>query len=141
MDFPLSPGLLWFFSKEIAPKCGENCPVSRRRKKRRILSRLWLSWFLQSRLIPINTTVNSQTVIDACGNSSPTTETEPCCKKNEFPLYLVRVGCVDIRVARSVFARTYSPRHSEREVARWVLSAVWSQRYGCECECECECEF
>ena len=34
------------FSKEIAPKCGENCPISgRRRKKRRILSRLWLSCF------------------------------------------------------------------------------------------------
>ena len=24
---------------------GENCPISGRRKKRRILSRLWLSWF------------------------------------------------------------------------------------------------
>ena len=34
------------FSKEMAPKCGENCPISGWRKKRRILSRLWLSWSL-----------------------------------------------------------------------------------------------
>ena len=32
-------------SEEIDPKCGENCPISGRRKKRRILSRLWLWWF------------------------------------------------------------------------------------------------
>ena len=29
----------------MVPKCGENCPIHRRRKKRRILSRLWLSCF------------------------------------------------------------------------------------------------
>ena len=33
----------------MAPKRGENCPISGRRKKRRILSRLWLSWFFQPR--------------------------------------------------------------------------------------------
>ena len=37
-----------YSSKEIAPQCGENC--SGGRKKRRILSRLWLSWFFQSRM-------------------------------------------------------------------------------------------
>ena len=34
------------FTKEIAPKWGENCPIPARRKKRRLLSCLWLSWFL-----------------------------------------------------------------------------------------------
>ena len=29
----------------MAPKCGENCPISGRRKIRKSLSRLWLSWF------------------------------------------------------------------------------------------------
>ena len=39
------------FSKEMAPKCGEICPISGQRKRRRILSRLWLSWFFfRSRL-------------------------------------------------------------------------------------------
>ena len=28
---------------------GENCPISGRRKSRKILSRLWLSWFFRSR--------------------------------------------------------------------------------------------
>ena len=37
------------FSKKSPPKCGENCPISGRRKKRRILSRLWLSWLFWSR--------------------------------------------------------------------------------------------
>ena len=37
------------FSKEMGPKYGEICPISGRRKKRRILSRLWLSWFFRSR--------------------------------------------------------------------------------------------
>ena len=55
--FPLSPGFMCnsFFSrsyvqfrKEIAPKCGE-WPISGRRKMRKILSRLWLSWFFRSR--------------------------------------------------------------------------------------------
>ena len=42
--FPFS-GFTEKFSKEIAPKCGEeNCPIPGRRKKRRILSRLWPSW-------------------------------------------------------------------------------------------------
>ena len=45
MFVPCSPGLSLQFRKEIAPKCGENCPISERRKKRRILSRLWLLWF------------------------------------------------------------------------------------------------
>ena len=39
--------------KEIARKRGENCPISRRRKSRRILSRLWLSWFFRSRFSDI----------------------------------------------------------------------------------------
>ena len=33
------------FSQEIAPNCGENCPMSGRRKRHRILSPLWLSLF------------------------------------------------------------------------------------------------
>ena len=39
------------FNKEITPKCGENCPISGRRKRRKILSRLWLSWFFRSRFL------------------------------------------------------------------------------------------
>ena len=35
--------------KEIASRCGENCPISGRSKKRRILSLLWLSWFFRFR--------------------------------------------------------------------------------------------
>ena len=31
--------------EEIAPRCGKNSSISGRRKKRRIVSRLWLSWF------------------------------------------------------------------------------------------------
>ena len=41
------------FSKEIAPKCRENCPISGQRKKRRILSRLWLSGLFRSRQSPL----------------------------------------------------------------------------------------
>ena len=37
------------FRKKIAPKCGEKCPISRQRKKRGILSRLWLFFFVWSR--------------------------------------------------------------------------------------------
>ena len=44
VDFPLSPRSSVQFSKEIAAKCGEDSPISVRRM-RRILSRLWLSWF------------------------------------------------------------------------------------------------
>ena len=48
--FPLFSRFTVQFSKEVAPKCGESRVISRRRKKRRILSRLWLSWFFRSRL-------------------------------------------------------------------------------------------
>ena len=34
-----------YSSKEMAPKCRENCPISGRRRMRRILSCLWLSCF------------------------------------------------------------------------------------------------
>ena len=43
--FPFSPGFLRNLVTGSPPKCGEDCLISRRRKKRRILSRLWLSWF------------------------------------------------------------------------------------------------
>ena len=41
MDFFLFRQVSCEFSKEIAPKRGEICPISGRRKQRRILSRLW----------------------------------------------------------------------------------------------------
>ena len=37
------------FSTDIGPKCGENGPISGRRTKLGILSRLLLSWFFRSR--------------------------------------------------------------------------------------------
>ena len=37
------------FSSFSTPKCGQNCSSSRRRKKCRILSCLWLSWLFRSR--------------------------------------------------------------------------------------------
>ena len=43
--FPFRSRFSVQFSKEMAPRCGENCPTSGQRKKRSILSRLWLSWF------------------------------------------------------------------------------------------------
>ena len=48
--FPFSPGLLCNLvrSKEITPKCGEKLPDFRPEKKRRIVSRLWLSCFFFS---------------------------------------------------------------------------------------------
>ena len=48
--FPFFSRFTVQFSKEMAPKCGENCPLSGRREKCRILSRLWLSWFFRPRL-------------------------------------------------------------------------------------------
>ena len=50
VDFSLFSRLTVQFSKEMAPKCGETCPISGQRKKHRILSRLWLSWFFRSRV-------------------------------------------------------------------------------------------
>ena len=48
VDFSFSPDFL-SFRKEIAPEGGEDCPISGRMKKRRILSCLWLSWLFRSR--------------------------------------------------------------------------------------------
>ena len=52
----LSSGIFSFVSRAFCvieegnrPKCGENCPISRRRKERRILSCLWLSWLFRFR--------------------------------------------------------------------------------------------
>ena len=49
VDFlPSSPGFLCNLEWKSPPKYGENCPISKRRKMRKILSRLWLSWFFRS---------------------------------------------------------------------------------------------
>ena len=59
----VSTGISWVFSsvfsscfsrfflcnlvRKLPETCGENCLIPARRRKRRILSRLWLSWFLR----------------------------------------------------------------------------------------------
>ena len=45
VDFPFPPGFLLCSLVGLCPKSGENCPISRRRKRRSMLPRLWLSWF------------------------------------------------------------------------------------------------
>ena len=57
------------FSKESAPKSGENCPISGRRKRRSILSRLWLSWFFRSAFC----STGPWTWLGSAPHSSPTT--------------------------------------------------------------------
>ena len=47
--FAVSPGFLRNMVRNSPQKCGENCPTSERSKRRRILSRFWLSWFFRSR--------------------------------------------------------------------------------------------
>ena len=43
--FLVSSGFQCNLERKSPPKCGENCPIPGRRKKSRILPRLWLSWF------------------------------------------------------------------------------------------------
>ena len=43
--FLLFAGFCGHLTKELAPQSGEYCTISRRKRTRRILSRLWLSWF------------------------------------------------------------------------------------------------
>ena len=64
LDFSLFSRFTVYFSKEIAPKCGEICLISGRRKKCRILLHLWLSWFF----LGPQQGISSKTLLDLEGD-------------------------------------------------------------------------